>query len=457
MPYYCVLFLQALRLFGLAAELEYKAAALKAEALQHLFMALAGSDCKELWTLLVHFFRKGTGFDPFNFLDSALAIKPPLDLGETDSDEAEESDAASTVTLGSASSTASVLPTPATTLVGPVGAAQASTSSAPTQDPRPFPKAKQTWCDKVPSINSAEPCIPTSLSNIHHTGIPAGVACKRSGRTTACGASLYICPHRDCGATPYIGDLYGCSSHLRRTHYRTCLACPYCPNQCYYQASGWKKHMSAKHPKDPWFGAPEATQASFMLAAFQEEASVPESALSQNPEEVQIPTIYLPRPDEISTTPIRPTEEEAPLEETLPFAPDTVEDDVTPELTPEQEQDLLVGDEEEEEEKPRPPTPSTEAIKAASFLAPSNLREWNYSIHGPIMSRYPKSGDHSEELSVALVKQDLPATPDTPLEPPPSKKPKTDEETDDGAPRCHNVMCLHRSSPSRCQLGRTDF
>ena len=414
-------------MFRLAAKLEHKAAALKAEALQHLFIALVGSDCKELWTLLVHFFKKGTGFDPFDFLDSAPAIKPPLDLGETDSDEAEESDVASSVTLGSVSTTASGPPTPATTPLAPVDTAQASTSSAPTQDPRPLVKARQTWSDKVANIDLAEPCIPTSLSDIHHTGIPAGVTCKRSGKMTAWGPSLYICPHKDCGATPYVGDLYGCSSHLQRTHYGTCLACPYCPNQHYYRASSWKKHMSAKHPKAPWFGASEAMQASLMLAAFQEEASG--SALSQNPEEIR-----LPPSDEISTIPSRPTEEESPLEETLPFAPDTVEDDDTPELTPEQEQDLLVEGEGEEEDKPRPPTPSTKAIKAASFLAPSDLRGWNYSIHGPIISRYPKSRDHSKELAVALVKQDLPATPDTPLEPPPSKKPKMDEDTDPGAP-----------------------
>ena len=62
---------------------------MKPEGLQHLFVALAGSDCKELWTLFISFFGKGMGFDPFNFLDVAPAIKPPLDLGDTDSDEAE--------------------------------------------------------------------------------------------------------------------------------------------------------------------------------------------------------------------------------------------------------------------------------------------------------------------------------------------------------------------------------
>ena len=52
------------------------------------------------------FFGKGTGFDPFDFLDGAPVIKPPLDLGDTDSDE-EASETASSVSLGSVSTTAS--------------------------------------------------------------------------------------------------------------------------------------------------------------------------------------------------------------------------------------------------------------------------------------------------------------------------------------------------------------
>ena len=177
-------------------------AALKAEALQHLFVALAGSDCRELWTLLVHFFGKGTGFDPFDFLDGAPAIKPPLDLGDTDSDE-EASETASSVTIGSVSTMASLATD-----------AEASTSTAPIPAPRSVPKVKPVLPDKVPGVEYAEGCIPTSLSDIHHTGIPTGVACSRSGKTTARGTSLYICPHADCGSTPYVGDLYGCSSHL---------------------------------------------------------------------------------------------------------------------------------------------------------------------------------------------------------------------------------------------------
>ena len=99
---------------GLPSTNEHKASALKAEALQHLFIALVGSDCKLLWTLLVSFFGKGTGFDPFDFLDGAPIIKPPLDLGDTDSDE-EASETASSVSLGSVSTTASTQPTQAST------------------------------------------------------------------------------------------------------------------------------------------------------------------------------------------------------------------------------------------------------------------------------------------------------------------------------------------------------
>ena len=306
--------------------MEHKAAALKVEALKHLFIALAGSDCRELWTLLVHFFGKGTGFDPFEFLDGAPVIKPPLDLGDTDSDEG-ASDTASSATIGSVSTTASF-----------TADVEASTSTAP--GPCPVPKAKPVLPDKVSGVEYDEGCIPTSLGDIHHTGIPAEVACKRSGKTTAHGASLYICPHVDCGSTPYVGDLYGCSSHLRRVHFGTALMCPYCPNQKYYHASGWKKHMSSKHASTPWFGAPEATQASLMLEAVQEEIDMPPS--SQQSTQFWLPT------QEISTIPLNPSTEEAAPDESLPFTQDLEDDDDVP---PEREQELL-GVEGEEQDLP---------------------------------------------------------------------------------------------------------
>ena len=67
---------QALCLFRLAAEVESHAAGLCLEVLQHLTIALAGVDCRELFTLLVAFFGRGSEFqeDPFNYLDDAPKI-----------------------------------------------------------------------------------------------------------------------------------------------------------------------------------------------------------------------------------------------------------------------------------------------------------------------------------------------------------------------------------------------
>ena len=79
--------------------------ALKQEALQHLFITITGTDCRELWNLLTLFFSKGSDHDPFEFLDAAPAIKKPLDLVDTDSD-----DEASVV--DSSASTATTAPDP---------------------------------------------------------------------------------------------------------------------------------------------------------------------------------------------------------------------------------------------------------------------------------------------------------------------------------------------------------
>ena len=129
--------------------------------------------------------------------------------------------------------------------------------------------------------------------------------------------------------------------------------------------------MSSKHSLMSWFGAPEATQASLMLATIQEEISTPGSSQEPTGVEAEVPLVQLPRPKEISTIPLHPTQKEDPLQESLPFAPDTAEED----LTLEQEQELL----EEEGATPRPPTPSDKAIIEATCFTPSNLRAYKYA------------------------------------------------------------------------------
>ena len=61
---------------------------------------------------------------------------------------------------------------------------QPSAPTTPAEAACPVLKPKPTWPDKVATVDLAEACLPTSLGNIHHTGIPAGVACKRSRTTT---------------------------------------------------------------------------------------------------------------------------------------------------------------------------------------------------------------------------------------------------------------------------------
>ena len=142
--------------------------------------------------------------------------------------------------------------------------------------------------------------------------------------------------------------------------------------------------MSSKHASAPWFDAPEATQASLMLEAVQEEIAVPPS--SQQPIEFRLPTQA-----EISTIPLNPSTEEAAPDDSLPFTQDIEEDNDPPELSPEQEQELL-DVEEEKEERAKPPSPGLEAIQQAFESAPGDHRTWEYAhnVQGTIMSWYHK-------------------------------------------------------------------
>ena len=367
----------------------------------------------------MQFFGKGTGFDPFDFLDSAPAIKAPLDLGDTDSDD----DAASSVSLGSTSTTAS---TTSSISVSAADAAQASTSKTPAARPKVKPVIKLP--DMVSSVDDAEGFIPRSFADIHSTGLPSDVQMRRSGTTTSKGSSLYICPHPSCGSTPYIGDLYGCSSHLRRVHYGTCLACPYCPNQKYYRVSGWKKHMASKHAAAPWYGASETTQASLILKSVQEEIETPPTTATEAPTSTTTSEVEFrfPSPSEISTVPLKPTVVEEPPPESLPYTAEEDDDTlVSIDIDPEEEQELLGA--EGGDDVPRRRSPSLQDICEASAQVPSDTRHYEYArnVQGTMESRYLKSDDPSQESAIALVKQDLPSSSGDPSGPPPPKKSKS--------------------------------
>ena len=409
-------FLQALRLFRLSSELEAKAAALKQEALQHLFVAIAGTDCRELWTLLTMFFGKGTDADPFEFLDAAPAIKKPLDLVDTDSDDESSLADSTTSAATAASSTASV----------PV-VAKPATSTETTKDFKLPPKP--SWPDFHASIKLAEGCIPRSANLLHHTGLPDNITCKRSDTQTLKGASLYICPHPDCGSKPYVGDLPGCGAHLRRVHYGTCILCPFCPDKRYYRVSGWKDHMSSKHKQVPWYGASEKLQAQLTMEAMTA-PSASDVAVTQ--QEIPLPSAPTPEPFSSFTAPLpmpEPIKPEPPLEESLTYEVEPPED-IDPssgDLSPEAEQALLDPAPSAAADQPRPPTPSDEETKEASMFAPSDSRQYDYSFNrrSGIISRFSKGPDPADTLAAAMVKQDLPPPEHhDPEEPPPQKKSK---------------------------------
>ena len=87
-----------------SAELEAKANSLQKEALQSLTIALAGSDTRYFWDLLTAFFgadHTGDNDDPWDFLDTAPEIPPPLPLTDTESDD-EKAFVASAATTKSA-------------------------------------------------------------------------------------------------------------------------------------------------------------------------------------------------------------------------------------------------------------------------------------------------------------------------------------------------------------------
>ena len=197
---FVVFFLQALRLFRLASELESRAAALCLEALQHMTISMAGVDCRELFTLIISFFGRGTDFaaDPFGYLDGAPSIQPPLDLTDTDSDSEEEK-----VTSQASAST-----------IPAASAPPGSVNILETKEPHVKSKLKIQYPDEVPSLDQTKGFFPVSKDSLHNTGIPPNYHVKRTGSSQK-GRSIYMCPYEaDCSTPPYSGDIASTGSHV---------------------------------------------------------------------------------------------------------------------------------------------------------------------------------------------------------------------------------------------------
>ena len=305
--------------------------ALKKEALQHITIALAGTDTSGFFQLLTMFFGTGEADeDPFNFLDGAPLIKQPLPLTSESSDDEE------------------------------VPASQPATSQP--SAPR-VPRVKKQIFEDLCDLNEAIIILPKEKS-LHETGIPDGMLPSRDKvHRTAKGGSLYLCKHPKCADHPYSGDLPGYGSHFHRVHLGICLGCPYCPDRCYWNSTGWLKHMKEKHTGAPWYSSQivdECAQAEAMLAALQKDPTAHIVESTQQWVDVSL----------------------AALDE--------------PEALPKEEY-------EDDEGKPfqHPPTPTLE-----EFRAPSDLRQYYYTSGPNTDIRYKKDDSIAMMVACSIVSAD---------------------------------------------------
>ena len=310
-------------MFRLAAELESRAAGLCLEAL-HLTIALAGVDCCELFTLLVAFFGRGSEFqeDPFNYLDGAPKIRPPLDITDTDSDDevsavGEEAVPSPQVPLNE-SQVVVLAPTPSVS----------TAPSFPQHEPQVKSHPKATYVDKAIDISMAQGFLPEDKDSLHNTGIPAAYAVHCSG-TSSKGRSLYMCPFGDqCSSPPYVSDIASTGSHVHHHHLGHCIQCPYDGNQ-FYNGTGWCDHMSSKHEGAPWYRSQlgidcqlpstffKATTAAAAPSSAVSTDSDPASTQSTDPSEATIPAsvplaLDVPETDTLEHT---PDTEDEPVDE----------------------------------------------------------------------------------------------------------------------------------------------
>ena len=231
-----------------SVELETRANLLRKEALQSLTIALAGSDTKWLWDLLTAYFganHSGDEEDPWDFLDAAPEIPPPLPVTDTDSEDDK-------------TSVASV----ATTQLAP---------SAPASGSQVGIGAKAKGCPKIVvqndrlddlcEANRAIRIYPKNKDTLSETGIPEHLLAPREQVTTGKGGSMYLCHHELCQEVPYYTQSpAGLYSHVRRKHLGMVVACPYCPKKLYWNTKGWSMHMDKFHKEVPHYGHQVASE-----------------------------------------------------------------------------------------------------------------------------------------------------------------------------------------------------
>ena len=233
-----VLRFQSIRLLRVSADLKAKANLLCKEALQSLTVALAGTDTKSFWDLLTAYFGANHSGneedDPWDFLDAAPTIPPPLPLTETESEDEKAS----------------------------VKSAPVAPTTKVKVPRKPKISQQKDLLDDLCSLKEAICMYPVSEDSLKETGIPPEFQVKREHQTTHAGGSVYLCPHPKCQTPPFFAQSpAGIYSHIRRKHLGIALACPYCADKIYWNSKGWRSHMNTKHHSAPHFGATLADEA----------------------------------------------------------------------------------------------------------------------------------------------------------------------------------------------------
>ena len=334
--------------------MESRAAGLRLEALQHLTIALAGVDCREFFTLLITFFGRGSEFqeDPFNYLDGAPKIRPPLDITDTDTDD-------ETSVMEEEAVPSPQIPLSDSQIITTTSAAVAPTP--PHREPLVKSRPKITYVDKVLDISMAQGFLPEDKDSLHNTGIPQNYAVRRSG-TSSKGRSLYLCPFGDqCSSPPYTSDITSMGSHVHRHHLGHCIQCPYDGNR-FYNATGWRDHMSSKHEGAPWYRSQLGIDSQLPTTLF--EATNPST------------TVIAVKESAETTVPVLdPLVSDVPEIDTLEFVPDIEEelpDDPVAEPEPPSTRQGINID-----------SLTVADLKEITRFPPSDLRQYRYFGGGP--------------------------------------------------------------------------
>ena len=223
-----------MHLLRVSTDLEAKANLLRQEALQCLTVTLTGSNRKKFWELMMAYFRanhKGTDEDdPWDFLDAAPAILPPLPLTKAETKE----DVAS------------------------VKSAPASTAPPPTRSAKRKPRITQQkdLLEDLCELKDTIQMYPSNKDSLKETRIPHDLLVKRKHKTSHAGASMYLCHHPKCQDPAFFAQSpAGIYLHMRHKHVGITIAYPYCQDKLYWNSKGWKSHMDSMHKSVPHFGS----------------------------------------------------------------------------------------------------------------------------------------------------------------------------------------------------------